>query len=390
MDFLKKRWVLFVSICFNILLIILALNLQFSQWRLQEDKLSVLEKLDRAHDEIAFLKEQGFYPTLADLDDADVSDIQLGGWVPDWAYETGIASAIYKVERIATISPVYYKLTENGELENLVSERVDIRNEVHQRRSELTNEQKQLEIIPTIQSFEPEYVNTLLTSEDKVNKMVDFIFNEVQTYNYDGIDLNIEVIYLKNKEDFYSFLEKLSSKLKTDNKKLTMPVLSKWGDNKQYSYLPETREVMDYSVLANYVDELRIMAYDYTAINSPQYGPIAPINWVEDVLEYTLTKVDEGKISLGLHAYGYSWSDSTKSKATALNYAQVMNLHKEGKVNDILLSEQNNESVVKYTDKGENFTAYFASPTSIHERLKLAEKYGINKVMFWSLGNDPI
>jgi Predicted glycosyl hydrolase len=47
------------------------------------------------------------------------------------------------------------------------------------------------------------------------------------------------------------------------------------------------------------------MAYDYTSASTLYPGPIGPLNWIEQVMQYALTKAEPQKFVLGVHLYSY-------------------------------------------------------------------------------------
>ena len=64
-------------------------------------------------------------------------------------------------------------------------------------------------------------------------------------------------------------------------------------------------------MIANAVDRLRLMVYDWS-VSAP--GPIAPMDWVNRVIAYSSAVVPVSKLQLGVPAYGRHWV--TKKNAT--------------------------------------------------------------------------
>jgi spore germination protein YaaH len=63
--------------------------------------------------------------------------------------------------------------------------------------------------------------------------------------------------------------------------------------------------VYDHGAIAEHVDRIRIMAYDFST-SSP--GPIAPLDWVRRAIDGTVAATgDPGKLVLGIPLYGYNW-----------------------------------------------------------------------------------
>ena len=69
--------------------------------------------------------------------------------------------------------------------------------------------------------------------------------------------------------------------------------------------------VYDHGAIAEVVDAIRIMAYDYSVANA---GPIAPVWWVADAVASISAVVPEefhDKLVLGVASYGSNWVTST-------------------------------------------------------------------------------
>lgn len=314
---------------------------------------------------------------LKDITEIQAQEIKYTGWIPDWAIDSGIKSLIENVDKFDSISPVFYEIDNNGEIKSKIK-RLDSITEI--------STLYKIKLIPTISSFSADGISKLLQNFEKFNE---FILAEVDSKNYNGIDLNYELIYLKDKDKFFEHIKQLKKELEKRNKFLYVTVLSKWGDNINYSFAPQTRSVHDYIKIGEIADKVRIMTYDYTSQSSTIPGPIAPIKWIEQVLIYATNRINPSKISLGIHLYGYVWT-KTQDKATALNYRQIAQLKNNLSTAETFYSEVTKESIIKYVTDGNFYFGYYSSPESIKDRLNLASKYGIKEVSFWRLGDDPL
>ncbi|MFW5720472.1 MAG: glycosyl hydrolase family 18 protein, partial [Candidatus Dojkabacteria bacterium] len=224
---------------------------------------------------------------------------------------------------------------------------------------------------------------------DALQRHANFLLEEVTTYDYDGLDLNYESIYLKDKKAFFTLVETLSEGLKKNSKMLSITVLSKWGDDIDYSFAPQTREVQNYKELEPYADQLRIMTYDFTSQGSDTSGPIAPEEWVREVLDYTKgTGIAINKVVLGVHMYGYSWPENNRAKA--LDYRIVHILQKTNETTQTNYDPESNEATIRYIKEGVPHSGYYASPEVIKARLNIAVEYGLQGVSFWRLGDDQL
>lgn len=315
---------------------------------------------------------------LKDITPTSSSSMKFNGWMPTWAMDAGIRSFDENKSRFETISPVFYVIQDSGEI-NVNKNGLDrIQNLVSGTR---------VKIVPTISSFNPDALRKNLNDSDTFNN---FLIKEIEQNNYDGIDLNYESTFLEDKDKFFAHLKVISEYTRSKGKVFSVTVLSKWGDQINYGFAPQTRQVQDYAEIAKYADQIRIMTYDYTSQGSANAGPIAPIEWMEQVLQYATNRVYPKKIVLGIHLYGYFWG-AGEARARALDYRQISEIKSLNTNPDSFYSEKNKESALKYIGPGtKTFFGYHSSPESIQARLELAAKYGLNSVVFWRLGNDPL
>ncbi|MBP9759687.1 hypothetical protein KBD45_08400 [Candidatus Dojkabacteria bacterium] len=333
-------------------------------------------------------------------------NIEYSAWIADWAWKDGVES-LAKSDNFDSISPVWYELNEDGTLK-------DIRNQNNDNFMQIVKS-KNIKLIPTIANFDHEKFHGILQNQESFNNQIDGILYEVNNYNYDGIDLDYESIQLDDKKLFFDFLKILSSKLQAINKKLIVTVVPKWSDEDIYKSLRETRQVQDWTEISKYADEIRIMTYDYTFSGSKFPGPIAPLNWMENVVKYALTKLPADKITLGIHLYSYEWwiesdpaneyedveleikynnddnfADNSK-KVRSYTYNTVEKVIKGNKGELIQYEGENIYTYSKInssTNKLEKRVLVFIDRDGVKSREELAKKYGLKGVAYWRLGNE--
>lgn len=308
----------------------------------------------------------------------NANNIKYHGWIPTWAMNPGIKTLEERRDKFASISPVFYALQADGSLQINKNGLETIKSTISG-----TN----VKLIPSISSFSPDGLGIVLNNPtDYHNKLM----QEVDQNNYDGLDLDYESTYFNDKDEFFSHLNFLSTELRKRNKILSVTVLSKWGDNINYGFAPQTRQVQDYAEIAKYADQIRIMTYDFTSQGSANPGPIAPIEWVEQVLVYATNRVNPNKLVLGIHLYGYFWN-ATEDNARALDFRTITDIKQNNSNPDSFYSEKNEEAALKYIgSSGKAYFGYYASPEVVQARVELAAKYGLNGVSFWRLGDDPL
>jgi spore germination protein YaaH len=187
------------------------------------------------------------------------------------------------------------------------------------------------------------------------------------------------------KENFLKFLKNLSEELNERDKVLSVTVFAKW-DDADYKDHQETRGVQDYSEVAKYADEVRIMAYDYTLQSSKVPGPIAPIDWVKKILDYATEKIPKEKVWLGVHLYGYQWSSD---RTIAFTYTTALSAIVNDPDIEYVYKEDIGETYSVFScDNGYTCKAYFQSPEGVEARRTLAKEYEVAGISYWRLGGE--
>jgi len=327
------------------------------------------------------------------INEYSLYNFTYSGWIPSWGSSSGLDSLKRNSSFLNIISPVWYELNENGSLKT--------RYPAQRQEIITTSKENGIRLIPAIAMFDHELFTKVLQSQESLDRHVDAIIKTVLDNQYDGIDLDYESTKLSDKPKYFEMLQKLSNKLHASNKQLIVTVIAKWGEDIVYPSLKETRQVQDWSEISLYVDQIRIMAYDYTFTRSKFPGPIGPLNWIDEVLKYAVTEVEPSKLILGIHLYSYEWKGGANeplsfianymgntngsTDASSYVYSQVKNIVKdnEGRAYDF-----EGEQVFEYKKDGIYRSLVYIDPQGVLDRVDLAIKYKLGGVVFWRLGGE--
>lgn len=374
-----------IGMAFGSLIILLSLTFMFLTRSPSESGESLAEKdfyesanvntLDQPESEVV---AQDDIPEAPEME-TEPYELKESGWIPNWGFDLGLESLETNLGIIDTALPVLYTVDKAG---TVVSRGVS-----EAKIQELISfcRENNIMIIPTVGSYDFEATASAFESEVSYQKQVDKIIAEIERYDFDGIDLDYEMVNSSYKDNFLKFLKDLSEELNKKDKILSVTVFAKWEDAKYTDY-QETRVVQDYKEIAKYADEVRIMAYDYTLQSSKIPGPIAPIDWVTEVLDYATKQIPEEKIWLGVHLYGYQWSSD---RTIAFTYTTALSA---------IINDPDIEYVYK-EDIGETYSAfscadgyvckaYFQSKKGIEVRRELAKEYKIAGISYWRIGGE--
>ncbi|MEJ6950659.1 glycosyl hydrolase family 18 protein [Natronospora cellulosivora (SeqCode)] len=239
-------------------------------------------------------------------------------------------------------------------------------------------------ISPMIQNFalNSKVSNRLITKQSAINYLLDNLISYMSRYNYNDLCLNIEGVSYENKEVFTDFVKQITEALHNRGYGLSIAIPAKCENNQDSTW----SGAYDYKALGEIVDKIIIMAYDFHWVGGPP-GPIAPIFWIQDVIDFAIMEIPLEKIYLALGFYGYDWSINTDDRARGLVYRQVMNLVDRYNTN-VEWDPDSQTPYVRYRSDGIKHEIWFENKESIAKKIKLLREFQLRGVAFWRLGQE--
>jgi len=202
----------------------------------------------------------------------------------------------------------------------------------------------------------------------------------VQREQYAGIDIDYEDLRAGDREAFTTFVTQLADALHDKDKLLSIAVFAKTTDAGE----DQRNVAQDYAAIGAAADEVRLMAYDYHWAGSTP-GPVAPITWVRQVVDYAKTQMPAGKIVLGIPVSGYDW---VGGQAEVVSWLQCFGRTKA--FNATLQYDRLSQSPsFRYTDaQGREHEVWFENAESTTAKLDAAKVTGIRGVYLWMIGGE--
>ena len=224
-------------------------------------------------------------------------------------------------------------------------------------------------------------IDLTLTQDASRTNLVNQLVSMVQTTGADGVVIDFEYMSDSTGPYLTKFMQALYAELHAQNKLVIQAVPARTSSTDWFTEF-------DYQNLAQYVDYLNIMTYDYSTSNP---GAIAPISWVKKVLSFAQSQnVDMSKVLLGIPYYGRDWlktGDTYSHKSVGLAGATSNAASNHA----VLQRDTSNDDTVgipyyTYTDMTLNqHTVYFDDLTSWEAKLVLLDTYGLGGIGSWSL-----
>jgi spore germination protein len=135
------------------------------------------------------------------------------------------------------------------------------------------------------------------------------------------------------------------------------------------------------------VDFSVLMTYEWGYSGGPAMA-VSPIDQVEKVINYALTKMPASKILMGQNLYGYDWTLPfvKGTVAKAVSPQQAIDLARKYNVS-IQYDDQAKSPHFDYVDEqGKQHTVWFEDARSIQAKFDLVKSHGLRGMSYWKLG----
>ncbi|MCL2742169.1 MAG: glycosyl hydrolase family 18 protein, partial [Oscillospiraceae bacterium] len=201
-------------------------------------------------------------------------------------------------------------------------------------------------------------------------------------YGFDGINIDYENIFLKDRDAFTRFVRELSAVLRHEG--LTASVCVGIPDGSDtYS------RCYDFGSLGEAADYVALMAYDQHWATSPVAGSTSEYAWVERSLRRTLEMVPAEKLLLGLALYTRLWRE-TESEDGSVTAESAMALTVRG-VGRVLAEHgptpvwdtRAGQRYAEYWHEGSRYRMWIEDAPSVSLKSSLAIKYGCAGTASW-------
>ncbi len=221
-------------------------------------------------------------------------------------------------------------------------------------------------------NFSGELLDKILQSSTKKGQLINDIYNYLQKYKLQGINIDFEELKESSIVPMQIFLKELSAKLHPGGFLITQDILPNDED-------------YDVKELAKYDDYIFLMAYDQHWSESVP-GPISDQKWIEKETDEIAKKVPPSKIVLAIAAYGYDWPEGEEGEIVTYQHA----LSTARTFNSTIHFDNNSYNCsYSYTDvDSTDHQVYFLDAGSNFNTIRFADQYGTAGVALWRLGSE--
>lgn len=226
-----------------------------------------------------------------------------------------------------------------------------------------------------------EGTSMILNNSDKRQEIIRSILAYASLYKLDGINLDFENIYKKDKDAYTQFVREFYPLAKEQGLYVSVDVTVPDGSD-------TWSKCFDRRALAESVDYVCLMTYDQHWASSPKAGSTAELQWVEDNLNKTLTEVPAEKLLLGIPLYTRLWTvevvdGQTKVSSKALN---ITNAWKEIDDNEAVVAW--NDSLgqyhANYEKDGKTYQMWVEDADAVNMKSSLVHRYDLAGTCVWA------
>ena len=251
---------------------------------------------------------------------------------------------------------------------------------------------------------ESDDAETILSSAENRTAAVNAIIEELTVdykqlgYNpYSGVTIDFENLRgSEMRQNFTAFLTELNEELDSIGKSLYVAVQPPMRSGAYF-------DGYDFKAIGEVCDKIIVMAYDYYAktITSDvmESGftttPVTPFDEVYYALKVITDEntgvADKSKVVLGLSMSNVGWTvvDGVivNSTGKTYTYEEIADMINNGA--EVKYSDKYKNPYIVYDDGEEKQIIWYEDETSVKDKIKLAEMFGIDGISIWRIGLIP-
>ena len=277
------------------------------------------------------------------------------------------------IEGVNVVSPSFFYLDENGTLQ----ENVGSSGQAYIEWAHSNN----YKVWPMIQNADAgiKVTSTILNSYKKRQELIDSIVEKCVEYGLDGVNIDFENIYEKDKDKLSRFIIELTPRMLELGSVTSVDVTAPdGGANWSLCY--------DRNVIGDVADYLVFMAYDQHGTSSTKPGTTAGYNWVETSLKKIIDydQVETDKIILGLPFYTRIWTVSQDGSIVSRNVVNMVDINKSIPNNvEKQWNDELKQYYVEYQSGKNTKKMWIEDGKSIEAKVSLVTKYNLGGTSGW-------
>lgn len=253
-------------------------------------------------------------------------------------------------------------------------------------------------ILIALKSFDNKTIDSVIGNQYATNNVIKQLISLIKTYKLDGVNIDFEYV---TDSDFPTakYLNRFLVQLKEQLKKIDPSLIISIDMNTNAIIYDQA---YDLGKIAQSVDEIILMAYDYHKSDSLHAGAVAPLRNdknepnITSSLEFLSNRVPFEKVILGIPFYGYEWqtyeakhqSIVVPGSGALATYKRVKELINTRPDLEIYWDGIAESPWLTYNESGVIKQIYYEDERSIAKKMDLVKDQNLGGIAIWALGYE--
>lgn len=291
----------------------------------------------------------------------------VSAWISSPVFLEGTESFINHIEVFDKISPMAYRIIENGRMHwNFGADSRAVRE---------ASRKSGIPVYPSLGAdYQSDIVKTMIRDPIIRKEQIHRITQQMLWFGFEGVDLDFEGIDPSDRELFSDFVQHLADTLHRYGLVLSVTL--------QPKNVPEGGQ--DYKAVGNAADIIRIMCYDnHWGKKIPPHH--SEYEWVRKIMSFSVSEaggIPREKLVMALPLYGHR---SQVDGSSALFWSEIVDILKEAGLPESYVKRYE-FSLPYFHLRGE--PVYFEDGLSVRQKLEIVDELGLMGVCFWRLGQE--
>lgn len=230
---------------------------------------------------------------------------------------------------------------------------------------------------------DPDRTSKVLATYETRLHMIRQLLSYAQLYDLQGINIDFENVYVRDKAKLTQFVRELTPYLHEQNLVVSIDVTIR-GGSEMWSLFA------DREALGHTVDYMMVMTYDEHWASSQVAGSVASLPWTEagivDIMRED--KVPASKLILGVPFYTRIWTEKVvdnkkKTTSKSVSMEAVNKIIKDKKLTPVF-DEAVGQDYVEYTEDNALNKIWIENDKSMRARIDIVKKYNLAGVASWA------
>lgn len=228
-------------------------------------------------------------------------------------------------------------------------------------------------------SFDPDHTHEILKLSSKREKIINELLEIYIDYGFQGINIDFENVYLKDKDLLTQFVRELYPLFKANNMTVSMDVTGiSTSENWSLSF--------DRARLKDTTDYLVLMAYDQHWASSPIAGSVAEYSWVERSLKRVFDLIPREKLILAVPFYTRLWTLEDEKISSQAISMDVANKYIESNNINLTWDDNAGQYFGEINKDNKVMKIWLEDAKSLEYKASLIHKYDLAGIASWRKG----